>query len=102
MSPLSGTVLGAAAIVASPALWAGLVEGTMPVDVSLTRYLVAVAACWALLSLLVELALPHEDDVARAVAERERGEREARAEPGADVAAPAGTPEGSSAAGRSA
>ena len=55
MSPASGTVLGAAAIVASPALWSSLVDGSMPLDVGLTRYLVAVGVCWVLLSVLGEL-----------------------------------------------
>lgn len=56
MSPLSPTVLGAAAVVASPALWASLVEGTMAVNVALTRYAIAVGLCWALLNLVVEFA----------------------------------------------
>lgn len=58
MSPLSGPVLGGAALMASPALYAGLWEGSMAIDVALTRYLIAVGLCWALLSLLVEWALP--------------------------------------------
>lgn len=58
MSPLSGGVLTAAAVVASPALWSSLVDGTMPLDVGLTRYLIAVAICWALFSLVAELAFP--------------------------------------------
>jgi hypothetical protein len=67
MSPASGTVLGAAAIVASPALWSSLVDGSMPLDVGLTRYLVAVGVCWVLLSVLGELvfaqpARAHGDD----------------------------------------
>ena len=58
MSPLSGTVLLGATVVASPALWSSLVEGTMPLDVGLTRYLIAVVICWGLLSLVTELAFP--------------------------------------------
>lgn len=58
MIPLSGGVLAAAAVVASPALWGSLVEQTMPLDVGLTRYLVAVAASWLVLSVVVELAFP--------------------------------------------
>ena len=58
MSPASGVVLGAAAVVSSPALWLALVEGTMPVDVALTRYLLAVVVCWAALSLVTTLAWP--------------------------------------------
>ena len=56
MIPLSGGVLGAAAVVSSPALWLSLVEGTMPLDVALTRYLIAVAVCWVALSFVVDLA----------------------------------------------
>ncbi|RNL62637.1 hypothetical protein EFK50_12835 [Nocardioides marmoriginsengisoli] len=58
MSPLSPTVLTGATLVASPALWASLVDRTMPLDVALTRYLIALAVCWVLLSLVAELALP--------------------------------------------
>ena len=43
MSPLSSGVLGAATLVSSPALWLGLVDRTLPLDVALTRYLVALA-----------------------------------------------------------
>jgi hypothetical protein len=57
MSPASGIVLGAAAIVASPALWDSLVAGSMPLDVGLTRYLIAVGVCWVLLSILGEMVL---------------------------------------------
>ncbi len=58
MSPLSGGVLTGAAVVASPALWSSLVDGTMPLDVALTRYLIAVVICWALFTLVAELAFP--------------------------------------------
>lgn len=58
MIPLSGWVLAVAALVASPALWSSLVEGVMPLDVALTRYLVATAACWVALSLASELIWP--------------------------------------------
>ena len=58
MSPLSPAVLGGAAVVASPALWAGVVDGSMPLDVALTRYLIAIGICWAVLSVVVELAFP--------------------------------------------
>ena len=58
MSPLSPAVLGGAAVVASPALWAGVVDGTMPLDVALTRYLIAISICWAVLSVVAELAFP--------------------------------------------
>jgi hypothetical protein len=58
VSPLSGPVLTGATVVASPALWDGLVDQTMPLDVALTRYLIAVVICWALISVVAEFALP--------------------------------------------
>ncbi|MCW2752617.1 MAG: hypothetical protein JWQ32_28 [Marmoricola sp.] len=58
MSPLNGIVLTSATVVASPALWSSLVKQTMPLDVGLTRYLIAVGICWALFSLVAEFALP--------------------------------------------
>ncbi len=58
MSPLSSGVLIAAAVVASPALKASLVDQTMPLDVGLTRYLIAVVICWVLISVVAELAFP--------------------------------------------
>ena len=58
MSPLSPAVLGGAAVVASPALWSSVVDGSMPLDVALTRYLIAVGICWAVISIVVELAFP--------------------------------------------
>lgn len=58
MIPLNGWVLAAAALVSSPALWSGLVEGTMAIDVALTRFLVAAAACWLAMSVASELVWP--------------------------------------------
>jgi len=58
MSPLSPGVLGGAAVVASPALWSSVIDGTMPLDVALTRYLIAVGICWVVISLVAELAFP--------------------------------------------
>lgn len=58
MSPLSGWVLGAATVVASPALWSTFVEGTMPMDVALMRFLIAVPVSWLLISLVAEMAFP--------------------------------------------
>ena len=79
MSPLSTGVLGAAALVSSPALWLSLVDQTMPLDVALTRYLVALGLCWAALSLVATWAFPdpgtvrpprtERDDVADQVGE---------------------------------
>ncbi|MBJ7358599.1 hypothetical protein [Nocardioides sp.] len=50
----SGTVLGGAAAISSPALWASL-HGELPVDIALTRYLVSVIIVWAALSTLVAM-----------------------------------------------
>jgi len=50
----SGTVLGLAALVSSPALWRGL-NGELALDIALTRYLVAVGIVWAALSVLAAL-----------------------------------------------
>lgn len=55
MNLASGTVLGLAALTTSPALYAGLVTGELPLDVALTRYLVAVVVVWLALSFVVEL-----------------------------------------------
>jgi hypothetical protein len=52
MSPASFPVLGLSAVVASPALYNGLVTGSIPIDQMLTRYLITVAVVWAALSLL--------------------------------------------------
>ena len=76
MSPLSTGVLGAATLVSSPALWLGLVDRTLPLDVALTRYLVAVVLCWAALSVVATWAFPDPGSVrldpATADAEDER------------------------------
>jgi hypothetical protein len=58
MIPLSGGVLLAAAVVASPALWLSLVEQTMPIDVALTRYFIVLGIAWVALSVLVDLVTP--------------------------------------------
>jgi hypothetical protein len=58
LSPLSSGVLGAATLVSSPALWLGLVDRSLPLDVALTRYLVAVVLCWALMSVVTTWAFP--------------------------------------------
>ena len=71
MSPLSAGVLGAATVVSSPALWLGLVDRTLPLDVALTRYLVAVVVCWAALSLVATWAFPAPGSVTVPVEEPE-------------------------------
>lgn len=58
MSPLSSGVLGAATLVASPALWLGLVDRSLPLDVALTRYLIALVLCWAALSVVATWLFP--------------------------------------------
>lgn len=62
MMPLSGWILGLAALLTSPALWSGLVAGTMPIDVALTRYLLTTAACWLVLSVVADLIWPSTSD----------------------------------------
>lgn len=69
MSPLSASVIGAATIVSSPALWLALVDRTLPLDVALTRYLVALLLCWAALSLVATWAFPDPAAVKRPVEE---------------------------------
>ncbi|HEY0775851.1 MAG TPA: hypothetical protein VGD51_17330 [Nocardioidaceae bacterium] len=75
MSPLSMPVLGGAALVSSPALWRALVEGTTPTEVALTRYLISVVICWAVLAFVSMLVgpAPRPD----AAAEGEASEAEA-------------------------
>jgi hypothetical protein len=63
MSPLSPSVLGATTLVTSPALWLALVDRSLPLDVALTRYLVALAVCWAALSLVATWAFPDPGSV---------------------------------------
>jgi hypothetical protein len=58
MSPFSMPVLAGAAVLSSPALYRAFVEGSGSVEMALTRYLVAVAVCWALLALVVALVGP--------------------------------------------
>jgi hypothetical protein len=64
-TPLSTPVLGAATVVSAPALWLGLVARSLPLDVALTRYLVAVVLCWAALSVVASFAFPEAGAPAR-------------------------------------
>lgn len=73
MIPLSGWVFAIAALLTSPALWSSLVEGRMPLEVAITRYLVAVGICWAALSVVVGLAFP-PPGAARAKVDEQRDE----------------------------
>lgn len=58
LTPWNGGVLAAAAVVASPALWLSLVEGTLPLGDALTRYLLSVVMCWAALNVVAQLVMP--------------------------------------------
>ena len=53
----------------SPALWSTFVDGTMPLNVSLTRFLIAVPVSWLLLSLVGQLAFPAPGSVKPAAPE---------------------------------
>jgi hypothetical protein len=55
MNLLSPTVLGAAGICASPALYQAIVTGGVPLEVAMTRYLVALVLCWVAISLVAAL-----------------------------------------------
>lgn len=66
MSPCSGTVLAGAAVLSSPALWRAFVAGSAPIEMALTRYLISVAVCWALLALVVTLVGPARDHTSHA------------------------------------
>jgi hypothetical protein len=55
--PLSLPVLAAAALVSSPALWRGLVEGGSA-SVAVTRFLVSIGLCWVALSVVATLVGP--------------------------------------------
>ncbi len=58
MNLLSGHVLVGAALLASPALYQGLVTGTLPIDVALMRYLMVVGFMWVALSVVATLIGP--------------------------------------------
>ena len=62
----SGSVLLVAALLTSPALWSGVVLGTMPLDVALTRYLIATVICSVVLSLVADLIWPKATPLPRA------------------------------------
>lgn len=52
ISPVSGIVLLSAGVVASPALYGAIVDGTVSLDTAVIRYLVIVLIAWACLSLV--------------------------------------------------
>lgn len=69
MNLLSPTVLGAAGICASPALYQAVVTGNVPMEVAATRYLVALVLCWLAISVVAAMigepppaAASHEQD----------------------------------------
>jgi hypothetical protein len=51
-SPFSGLVLGSGALLASPALWAAFVEGTLSTETAVVRLGVAIVVSWVGFSLL--------------------------------------------------
>ena len=55
MNLLSPTVLGAAGLCASPALYQALVTGAVPVEVAMSRYLIALVICWLAISVVAAL-----------------------------------------------
>lgn len=57
MHLFSAPVLLGAALISSPALWSGFV-GQAPVEVGLSRYLLAVALSWGALTLVATLIGP--------------------------------------------
>lgn len=65
LSPVNPGVLGTAAVVTSPALWLALVEGTLPLDHALVRFLVAVVLSWLGLSVVVRWFFPPRSAVDR-------------------------------------
>jgi hypothetical protein len=58
VSPFSGPVLLAAALISSPALWAALVDGTLSPEAAFTRYLVCAGLVWAGFAVLAMLIGP--------------------------------------------
>jgi len=58
VSPVSSLVLGSAALLSAPALKGALLDATLPIDVALTRYLIAVVMCWVALSVFLSFVSP--------------------------------------------
>ena len=54
MSPLSAPVLGGAALLTAPALWAAMTDA-LPLDAALLRYLLAVVLCWVALEVVATM-----------------------------------------------
>lgn len=83
MNLLSPFVLGAAGVCASPALYAALTGG-MPMEVAMSRYLVALGICWVALSFVAALI---GEPPAPARQQAERGE-----DPTLEMERPPGVP----------
>jgi hypothetical protein len=66
MSPLSLPVLGAAAVMSSPALYGAFVDGTTTMQTALTRFLICAVLCWVGCSALTSLIGPPPRAVADA------------------------------------
>jgi hypothetical protein len=77
LNPISPGVLAVAAVISAPALW-GAFEGTMDVDVALTRYLITVLVAWALLSIAKAYVIAARQETRRVL--KEIAEEEAAAE----------------------
>ena len=58
MSQLSGKILLAAGVVTSPAWWSTLVDQAMPLETTITRFLIAVVIAWVAFSLAEEFLWP--------------------------------------------
>ena len=56
MTPFSWPVLLGAAVVASPALWAAGVAGTLSPDVALERVVLCILGTWVAVSVIASLA----------------------------------------------
>ncbi|MBS42803.1 MAG: hypothetical protein CMH83_06490 [Nocardioides sp.] len=58
MNLASAPVIGSAAVLTSPALYGAFVTGTVPIDVAITRWLVALLICWVAISAVVMMVGP--------------------------------------------
>ena len=58
MTQLSGRILLAAGVVTAPAWWSTLVDQAMSLEVTITRFLIAVAIAWVAFSLAEEFLWP--------------------------------------------
>lgn len=70
MHLFSAPVLLGAALISSPALWSGFV-GQAPLQVGLSRYLLAVALSWAALTVVATLIGPPRPQAVEAASDEE-------------------------------